>query len=119
VQPPAGEAHIDTEPSRADRQARMVYDKFRPGGPATSAHHISYWRTFSEPPPGLPAGGVLHRSVGNDEACNVLYIVDKIPRRRMFAPMPDAPTIGGGDLPLQPQAPLGYFSGMARERSSC
>ena len=30
VQPPAGEAHIDTEPSRADRQARAVYDKVRP-----------------------------------------------------------------------------------------
>lgn len=92
VQPPAGEAHIDTEPSRADAQARALYERVRPDGPGYERFiYSSFWRAFSEPPQDCPLAVCDHRSVGDDEGVpNVLYIVDEIPEGdAMFAPMPD------------------------------
>jgi hypothetical protein len=118
VQPPAGEAHIDTEPSRADRHARAIYEKFRPNGPGFKRFiYSSFWRTFSEPPQDCPLAVCDHRSVGDDEGVpNVLYIVDKIPEgEAMFAPMPDADQPAAAIFKYNPNHRWWYFSGMTRD----
>ena len=118
VQPPAGEAHIDTEPSRADRQARAVYDRVRPDGPGYKRFiYSSFWRTFSEPPQECPLAICDHRSVGDDEGVpNVLYIVDKIPEGdAMFAPMPDADNPAAAIFRYNPNHRWWYFSKMNRD----
>lgn len=115
VQPPAGEAHIDTEPGRADRQARAVYEKFRPGGPGYSRFiYGSFWRTFSEPPQDCPLAVCDHRSVGDDEGVpNVLYVVDEIPQGdAMFAEMPDAERPAAAIFRYNPNHRWWYFSKM-------
>ncbi len=118
VQPPAGEAHIDTEPGRADRQARAVYEKARPNGPGYKRFiYSSFWRTFSEPPQDCPLAVCDHRSVGDDEGVpNVLYIVDKIPEGdEMFAPMPDAEQPAAAIFRYNPNHRWWYFSRMTRD----
>ena len=118
VQPPAGEAHIDTEPGRADRQARAVYEKARPNGPGYKRFiYSSFWRTFSEPPQDCPLAVCDHRSVGDDEGVpNVLYIVDKIPEGdEMFAPMPDADQPAAAIFRYNPDHRWWYFSRMTRD----
>ena len=120
VQPPAGEAHIDTEPSRADRQAKAIYERFRPGGPGYKRFiYSSFWRTFSEPPQDCPLAVCDSRSVGNDEgAPNVLYIVDKIPEgEAMFAPMPDADQPAAAVFRYNPDHRWWYFSKMTRDEA--
>jgi hypothetical protein len=118
VQPPAGEAHIDTEPSRADRMAKAIYEKFRPGGPGYKRFiYSSFWRTFSEPPQDCPLAVCDNRSVGADEGVpNVLYIVDKIPEgEAMFAPMPDADQPAAAIFRYNPNHRWWYFSKMTRD----
>ncbi len=118
IQPPAGEAHIDTEPSRADRQARAIYERFRPGGPGYKRFiYSSFWRTFSEPPQDCPLAVCDHRSVGDEEGVpNVLYIVDKMPvGDAMFAPMPDADNPAAAIFRYNPKHRWWYFSGMTRD----
>jgi hypothetical protein len=118
VQPPAGEAHIDTEPSRADRQAEAIYRRHRPDGPGYRRFiYSSFWRTFSEPPQDCPLAVCDHRSVGDDEGvANVLYIVDKIPEgEAMFAPMPDADQPAAAIFRHNPNHRWWYFSGMTRD----
>jgi len=118
VQPPAGEAHIDTEPSRADRQAKAIYEKFRPNGPGYKRFiYSSFWRTFSEPPQDCPLAVCDFRSVGDDEGVpNVLYIVDKIPEgEAMFAPMPDADQPAAAIFKYNPNHRWWYFSSMTRD----
>jgi hypothetical protein len=118
VQPPAGEAHIDTEPSRADRQAAAIYRKFRPDGPGFKRFiYSSFWRTFSEPPQDCPLAVCDNRSVGDDEGVpNVLYIVDKIPEGDgLFAPMPDADQPAAAIFRYNPNHRWWYFSGMTRD----
>ena len=118
VQPPAGEAHIDTEPSRADCHARALYERVRPGGPGYRRFiYSSLWRTFSEPPQDCPLALCDHRSVGDDEGVpNVLYIVDEIPdREAMFAPMPDADQLAAAVFRFNPAHRWWYFSSMTRD----
>jgi hypothetical protein len=118
VQPPAGEAHIDTEPSRADRFARATYQRVRPDGPGYKRFiYSSFWRTFSEPPQDCPLAVCDHRSVGDDEGVpNVLYIVDKIPEgEAMFAPMPDADQMAAAIFRYNPAHRWWYFSYMNRD----
>jgi hypothetical protein len=118
VQPPAGEAHIDTEPSRADRQARAIYQKARPNGPGYKRFiYSSFWRCFSEPPQDCPLAVCDHRSVGDDEGVpNVLYIVDEIPEgAAMFAPMPDADQPAAAIFRYNPNHRWWYFSNMTRD----
>ena len=120
VQPPAGEAHIDTEPSRADRQARAVYDRVRPNGPGYKRFiYSSFWRTFSEPPQDCPLAVCDHRSVGDDEGVpNVLYIVDKIPEgEALFAPMPDESQMAAAIFKYSPRHRWWYFSSMTRDEA--
>jgi hypothetical protein len=120
VQPPAGEAHIDTEPGRADRQARAVYDKARPDGPGYRRFiYSSFWRTFSEPPQDCPLAVCDGRSVGDDEGVpNVLHIVDKIPEgEAMFAPMPEDDKFAAAIFPYNPAHRWWYFSKMTRDEA--
>lgn len=118
VQPPAGEAHIDTEPSRADRQARAIYQRVRPDGPGYKRFiYSSFWRTFSPPPQDCPLAVCDSRSVGDDEGVpNVLYVVDKIPEgEAMFAPMPDADQMAAAIFRYNPEHRWWYFSKMNRD----
>jgi hypothetical protein len=120
VQPPAGEAHIDTEPSRADRQARALYEKVRPGGPGYKRFiYSSFWRTFSTPPQDCPLAVCDYNSVGDDEGfSNVLYIVDKIPEGdAMFAEMPDADQPAAAIFRYNPDHRWWYFSNMTRDEA--
>ncbi len=120
VQPPAGEAHIDTEPGRADRQAKAVYDKARPDGPGYKRFiYASFWRTFSDPPQECPLAVCDNRSVGDDEGVpNVLYIVDDIPQgEAMFAPMPDDEKLAAAIFRHNPAHRWWYFSGMTRDEA--
>ncbi len=115
VQPPAGEAHIDTEPSRADRQARALYERVRPDGPGYRRFiYSSFWRTFSAPPQDCPLAVCDHRSVGDDEGVpNVLYIVDEIPKGdAMYAPMPDDERPAAAVFRYNPAHRWWYFSSM-------
>ena len=114
VQPPAGEAHIDTEPGRADRQARAAYAKARPNGPGFKRFiYSSFWRTFSDPPQDCPLAVCDHRSVRDDEGVpNVLHIVDKIPEgEALFAPMAEDDKFAAAIFRLQPGPSLVVFFG--------
>jgi hypothetical protein len=120
VQPPAGEAHIDTEPSRADRQAQAVYARARPDGPGFKRFiYSSFWRTFSEPPQDCPLAVCDHRSVADDEGLpNVLHIVDEIPKgEAMFAPMPDDARPAAAIFRYSPAHRWWYFSNMTRDEA--
>ena len=120
VQPPAGEAHIDTEPSRADRQARALYERVRPGGPGYRRFiYSSFWRTFSPPPQDCPLALCDHRSVGDDEGVpNVLHVVDTIPEGdAMFAPMNDADQPAAAIFHHNPAHRWWYFSNMTRDEA--
>ena len=120
VQPPAGEAHIDTEPSRADRHAKKVYEQVRPNGPGYKRFiYSSYWRAFSDGPQDCPLAVCDHRSVGDAEGVpNVLYIVDKIPEgEAMFAPMPDAEQMAAAIFRYNPGHRWWYFSNMNRDEA--
>ncbi|MDB5682455.1 MAG: hypothetical protein JWM38_1169 [Sphingomonas bacterium] len=120
VQPPAGEVHIDTEPSRADRAARALYDRVRPDGPGYHRFiYSSFWRTFTDPPQDCPLAVCDHRSVGDDEGTpNVLYIVDEIPEGdARFAAMPDADRPAAAVFRHNPDHRWWYFSNMTRDEA--
>jgi hypothetical protein len=120
VQPPAGEAHIDTEPGRADRQAKAVYDKARPDGPGYKRFiYSSFWRTFSGPPQDCPLAVCDSRTVGDDEGVpNVLHIVDEIPEgEAMFAPMPEDDKFAAAIFRYNPAHRWWYFSKMTRDEA--
>ncbi len=121
VQPPAGEAHIDTSPQRADMNARAVYERFRPNGPGYRRFiYSSFWRTFSEPPQDWPLAVCEYGSVRDDEGVeNVLMVVDRIPEGdALLAPVP-----GEEKLPAaaifhhNPAHRWWYFSGMTRDEA--
>ena len=57
IQPPAGEAHVDTNTPTARRMAQATYDKHFPDGPGFKRFLVSsYWRTFSPAAAGRAAG---------------------------------------------------------------
>lgn len=119
VQPPAGEAHIDTIPEKALPQAQAIYKRFCPDGPGFHRFiYSSFWRTFSEPPQDWPLAVCESGSVGDDEgAPNVLVVVDKIPEgEAMFAPVADEeskPT--AAIFHYNPDHRWWYFSNMTRD----
>lgn len=120
VQPPAGEAHIDTEPSRADRQAEEAYRKLRPDGPGYSRYiYGSFWRTFSPPPQDCPLALCDNRSVGDDEGVpNVLQVVDHIPEgEATLAPMDDESKPAAAIFHFNPNHRWWYFSNMHRDEA--
>lgn len=120
VQPPAGEVHIDTEPSRQQRTAEMLYKRERPDGPGFKRFIISsFWRTFSPPPQDCPLALCDARSVRDDEGTpNVLWVVDKIPQgEAMFAPMNDDGQPAAAIFRHNPAHRWWYFSNMVRDEA--
>ncbi|MGH8217557.1 MAG: CmcJ/NvfI family oxidoreductase [Steroidobacteraceae bacterium] len=121
VQPPAGEAHVDTAPDRAERMARHTYERTFPGGPGYSRFITSsFWRTFSEPPQDMPLAVCDARSVGREEGTtNTMFVVDRIPdEATMLGPMPNEDQVPGAAIfHFSPAHRWWYFSRMAREEA--
>jgi hypothetical protein len=121
VQPPAGEVHIDTEPSRQLAAAQRTYAKVRPDGPGFKRFLItSFWRTFSPPPQDCPLAVCDGRSVRDDEGTpNTLWIVDKIPEGEgLLAPMDDdANPLAAAIFHHNPAHRWWYFSNMVRDEA--
>ena len=120
VQPPAGEAHIDTEPGRAPAAAEALYRRVRPDGPGYHRFiYSSFWRTFTDPPQDCPLALCDQRSVGDDEGTpNVLHVVDKIPEGdAMFAPMDDASKPAAAIFRYNPNHRWWYFSNMVKDEA--
>ena len=121
VQPPAGEAHVDMLPDRAERHARMLHDKHFPEKTGYSRFiATSFWRTFSEPPQDWPLAVCDGRSVDPAEGvANSLIIVDALPSpEAMLADVP-----GEENLPAaavfryNPNHRWWYYSGMNRDEA--
>ena len=120
VQPPAGEAHIDTEPTRIDAQAAALYRKMRPDGPGYSRYiYSSSWKTFSPPPQDCPLALCDARSVHADEGLpNVLHVVDRIPEGdALLAPMDESDKPAAAIFRHNPAHRWWYFSGMHRDET--
>lgn len=121
VQPPAGEAHVDTAPDRADRMAQSTYERSFPNGRGYSRYiYGSYWRAFSEPPQDTPLAVCDARSVcPNEGTTNTLFIVDKLPdEATMLAPMPNEDTVPGAAIfHFNPAHRWWYFSNMTRDEA--
>lgn len=121
VQPPAGEAHVDTAPDRAPRVAEMYRDKSVPAGQAYSRFiYGSFWRCFSEPPQDVPLAVCDARSVRADEGTtNTLFVVDKIPdAAAALGPMPNEDTVPGAAIfTFNPAHRWWYFSNMTRDET--
>jgi len=81
VQPPAGEAHVDMTPDKAQIYARMTYANAFPDGSGFSRFlAVSMWRCFSKPPQDMPLAICDARSVKADEGVpNTMFIVDELP----------------------------------------
>jgi len=119
VQPPAGEAHVDTEPGRADAYARSVYDRVFPNGKGFSRFiHSSFWRCFSEPPQDTPLAVCDARSVRADEGTpNTLHIVDEIPSPEdaLSDKWNDNVLVAAAIFQFNPAHRWWYFSDMTRD----
>jgi hypothetical protein len=119
VQPPAGEAHVDFTPARAEPLARAVYAKTFPDGKGFSRFVASsLWRAFSEPPQDYPLAVCDAGSVGRDEGIpNTMFIVDRLPdEQTMLGTMEnekDAPA--AAIFHFSPMHRWWYFSGMTRD----
>jgi hypothetical protein len=118
VQPPAGEAHVDFTPARAEPMARAIYEKTFPDGKGFSRFVASsLWRAFSEPPQDCPLAVCDARSVGRDEGVpNTMFIVDRLPdAQTMLGEMEnekDAPA--AAIFHYNPAHRWWYFSSMTR-----
>lgn len=120
VQPPAGEVHIDTEPSRQLEAAKRVYEAARPDGPGFKRFIISsFWRAFSPPPQACTLAVCDACSVRDDEGTpNVLWVMDKIPEGdAMFAPMDDDKQLAATIFRHNPDHRWWYFSKMTRDEA--
>ena len=121
VQPPAGEAHVDTSPDRADRMAHAIYKQHFPDAPPFTRYlYTSFWRTFSPPPQDCPLALCDGTSVGDDEGTpNTMYVVDKIPdREEMLRPMADEDkVIAAAVFRHNPAHQWWYFSDMTRDEA--
>ena len=119
VQPPAGEAHVDFTPERADRLARDLYQKTFPDGKGYSRFIASsLWRCFSPPPQDCPLALCDARSVDPSEGVpNTLFIVDRLPAEDvMVGPMPDEDkALAAAIFRYNPNHRWWYFSNMTRD----
>lgn len=119
VQPPAGEAHVDFTPERAERMAAIRYRQAFPDGPGyTRFICSSFWRAFSEPPHDVPLAVCEAASLRADEGTpNSLFIVDRLPDpEAMVGPIPgedEAPA--AAIFHYSPDHRWWYFSGMSRD----
>jgi hypothetical protein len=121
VQPPAGEAHVDSSPDRVDRMAQRIYQERFQGDPPYARYlYMSFWRTFSPPPQDYPLALCDGNSVGDDEGVpNTMFVVDKIPEREdMLRPMADEDkAIAAAIFRHNPQHRWWYFSNMIRDEA--
>lgn len=121
VQPPAGEAHVDCAPDRADRMAQAVYRQHFPDGPPYKRYlYTSFWRTFSPPPQDCPLALCDGMSVDDDEGTpNTMYVVDEIPSRdEMLRPDPNEDgMIAAAVFRHNPAHRWWYFSDMTRDEA--
>lgn len=121
VQPPAGEAHVDTSPDRVDAYARSVYERTFPDGKGYSRFICSsFWRTFSPPPQDTPLAVCDARSVGADEGVpNTLHIVDEIPspEEALAGQWDDRTLIAAAIFHFNPAHRWWYFSNMNRDEA--
>jgi hypothetical protein len=119
VQPPAGEAHVDSSPDRVDRMAQRIHQERFAGDPPYSRYlYMSFWRTFSPPPQDYPLALCDGNSVGDDEGVpNTMFVVDKIPdREQMLRPMADEDkAIAAAIFHHNPRHRWWYFSNMTRD----
>jgi hypothetical protein len=121
VQPPAGEAHVDSSPDRVDRMAQAIYQQRFPDDPPYARYlYMSFWRTFSPPPQDYPLALCDGNSVRDDEGTpNTMFVVDKIPdREEMLRPMPDEDkAIAAAIFQHSPHHRWWYFSNMTRDEA--
>jgi len=119
VQPPAGEAHVDFTPARAEPLARAIYEKTFPDGKGYSRFIASsVWRAFSEPPQDYPLAVCDAGSVGRDEGTpNTMFIVDRLPdEQTMLGPMENEKSAPAAAIfHFNPAHRWWYFSGMRRD----
>ena len=119
VQPPAGEAHVDFTPQRAELLARDLYAKSFPVGRGYSRFiSSSLWRAFSEPPQDWPLALCDARSVGVDEGVpNTLHVVDRIPdEKAMLGEIPgEESLLSAAIFHYSPHHRWWYFSNMTRD----
>ena len=118
VQPPAGEAHVDSSPDRVDRMAQALYQQRFAGEPPYSRYlYTSFWRAFSPPPQDHPLALCDGNSVGDEEGVpNTMFVVDAIPdRAQMLRPIPDEDrAIAAAIFHYNPRHRWWYFSDMTR-----
>ncbi|WAT18127.1 CmcJ/NvfI family oxidoreductase [Aurantiacibacter sp. MUD11] len=119
LQPPAGEAHVDTAPRTAERMARQTYEQCFPDGPGFKRFLItSHWRTFSPPPQDIPLALCDGRtSFGGEEKDNTLLIVDEFPEGdALTAPVPgEEDMLAATIFSYHPSHRWWYFAGMERD----
>jgi len=119
VQPPAGEAHVDFTPARAEPLARAIYEKTFPDGKGYSRFIASsLWRAFSEPPQDCPLAVCDARSVGREEGVpNTMFIVDRLPdEQTMLGKMDNEQSAPAAAIfHYNPAHRWWYFSNMTRD----
>jgi hypothetical protein len=119
VQPPAGEAHVDMTPDRAENLANAIYARTFPDGPGFKRFIASsLWRAFSPPPQDWPLAVCDGNTVRPDEGTpNTMFVVDKLPsREEMFAEMPgEARAMAAAVFRYSPDHRWWYFSNMTRD----
>lgn len=119
VQPPAGDAHVDFTPARAEPLARSLYEKSFPDGKGYSRFIASsLWRAFSPPPQDYPLALCDARSVARTEGVpNTMFIVDRIPDEpTMLGKMEnEASAPAAAIFHYNPAHRWWYFSGMTRD----
>ena len=119
IQPPAGEAHVDTNTVTAQRMARATYEKHFPDSPGFKRFLVSsYWRAFSPPPQDVPLAICDGRtSFGGEEKSNTLFIVDQFPTGdALTAPVEgEDQMIAATIFSYNPGMRWWYFSNMTRD----
>ncbi len=116
LQPPAGEAHVDTNTPTARRMAEATYRQQFPDGPGFKRFLVSsFWRTFSAPPQDVPLAVCDGRtSQGGEEKNNTLLIVDEFPQGdALVAPMAgEEEMLAATIFSYHPGHRWWYFAGM-------
>ena len=119
LQPPAGEAHVDSNEATARRMAEATYRQFFPDGPGYRRFLVSsFWRTFSPPPQDVPLALCDGRSsFGGQEKNNTMFIVDAFPEGAgLTAPIPgEENQMAATIFSYHPGHRWWYFSGMERD----
>jgi len=119
VQPPAGEAHVDSSPDRADALARSLYERQFPGQKHYRRFlYTSFWRALSPGPQDTPLALCDGKTVGDEEGTtNTMHVVDKVPsREEMLRPMADEDSKPAAAIfRFNPNWRWWYFSNMTRD----